>query len=219
MIKTYLKYNWWKYLIIVLVLAIDLLTKVFLVPQNQDEWVVVTIIPGVFQIYPTRNTGAGFSILSGQIWLLIAVTLLFLLLYTVFNVFYKNKSKLYRISSGLIVAGAIGNLIDRILFGYVRDFLYFELINFPVFNVADVSLTIGIALLLVYIIFFSSKKEVAIDNMSHTQIKSMVNNNKKICERENNQAILEGDDAKNRKNLNETQSQNGEDNAKDNNRR
>ena len=56
------------------------------------------------------------------------------------------------------MAGAIGNLIDRILFGYVRDFIYLKFINFPVFNIADMALTFGIILLLLYIIFYTTKK-------------------------------------------------------------
>ena len=71
---------------------------------------------------------------------------------------WKIKTSIYTISISFIVGGAIGNLIDRIFLGGVRDFLYFEFYpSFPTFNVADSFLCIGIVLMLIYIFFFSSK--------------------------------------------------------------
>ncbi len=156
-IKLYFKNYWWKLLIITFLLAVDLITKALIVPQNQETWQEVEIIKDILVIAPTRNIGAGFSILQGQTWLLITLTVLFIVAITIFDMFYKKKSKLYGISTAIIFAGAVGNLVDRIAFGYVRDFLFFKFINFPVFNVADMALTIGIALLLIYVIFYSGK--------------------------------------------------------------
>lgn len=137
------------YLIIFgLLLLADQLTKVFFTDKH------IVIINGVFSFDYTQNTGAGFSILSGKVWLLILLSVLFLIGIFIFNHFQKNKSKLYKVSLALIVSGAIGNLIDRVFLGYVRDFLSFELINFPVFNIADCCLTIGIILLCVFFVFF-----------------------------------------------------------------
>lgn len=158
-VKTYFKNSWWKLVVILLVVAVDLVSKALIVPQDESVWAEVPVIADLVVISPTRNKGAGFSSFYGQTTLLVVLTVIFLLGITTFDVLSKQKSKLYVVSSGLIIAGAIGNFVDRILFGYVRDFIYFKIINFPVFNVADISLTIGVVLMFVYIIFFSSKKD------------------------------------------------------------
>ena len=67
-------------------------------------------------------------------------------------------SVLLGIATGFIVGGCFGNLYDRLVFGYVRDFLNFEFMNFPVFNIADVSLCIGIFLIVIYFIFIMPKE-------------------------------------------------------------
>ncbi len=142
------------YLILFAVFLIfDQLTKVFFT----DKY--IPVINGVFSFTYTQNTGAGFSVLSGKVWLLILLSVLFLIGLVVFNHFQKNKSKLYKVSYVLILSGAIGNLIDRIFLGYVRDFLSFDLIHFPVFNIADSCLTIGIILLCIFFVFYDKPKD------------------------------------------------------------
>ena len=157
-LKMYIKNYWWKFLIVAFALSLDLVLKAVLVPQSQENWHEIVLIKDILTLTPTRNIGAGFSILEGQTWFLISLTILFIVALLFFNIIYSKKSKLYGISTALIMAGAIGNLIDRILFGYVRDFIYLKFINFPVFNIADMALTFGIILLLLYIIFYTTKK-------------------------------------------------------------
>ena len=147
----YFRYYWWKLVIIAVVLLADMLTKFLIVNE-------VSLIDGVLSISPTKNFGAGFSILTGHKWLLIAITFVFLFAIIIFDILFKRKSVLFGISTALIIAGGIGNLIDRLAFGYVRDFIYLEFINFPVFNVADMALTFGVVLLAVYVLFFFDKK-------------------------------------------------------------
>lgn len=151
-LKNYFKNYWWKLVIIAVVLLADMLTKFFIVNE-------ASLIDGVLAITPTKNYGAGFSILTGQTWLLISFTLVFLIGIVIFDVLFKHKSTLFGIATGLIVAGSLGNLIDRLAFGYVRDFVYLQFINFPVFNVADMALTFGVILLAIYILFFFDKKQ------------------------------------------------------------
>lgn len=135
-----------------LFLATDLILKAIFDFKN------ITLIKGVFSISYAHNTGAGFSILSNQTVFLICITLIFMVLFTVFNVVDKDKKTVWWwLSNSLIYAGAIGNLIDRIIYGYVRDFLYFELINFPVFNFADMCLTIGVVLYCINFLFVAPK--------------------------------------------------------------
>ncbi len=115
----------------------------------------ITIIDGFFWFSSTHNTGAAYGIFSGQTALLISVSIVMLILLIVYNYFNKNKSIYYSISMGLIIGGAIGNLIDRIFLGYVRDFIKLSIFNFN-FNIADACLTIGVILFAIYLIFFDN---------------------------------------------------------------
>ena len=129
------------FFIFVASLVADLITK------NIFDNKHITLIKGVFNISSAHNTGAGFSMFSDKVVFLLIVTVIFLIAFTLFNIFDKDeKTNLWWVSIALIYSGAIGNMVDRIMLGYVRDFLYFELINFPVFNIADMCLTVGVAL-------------------------------------------------------------------------
>ena len=113
------------------------------------------IIDGVFELTFVKNTGAAFGILKNQKYFFIAITVVFLIVSIV--LLYKlNLQKRY-IPFGLsiifLISGAIGNFIDRITLGYVTDMLYFKLIDFPVFNVADCYITVSVIVLMILIIF------------------------------------------------------------------
>ena len=116
---------------------------------------------GVFHLTYCENTGAAFSMFSGQRWLLLAVTLVLLvgLLYALHKNWMQNAFG--RTSLRLIISGAIGNMIDRILLGYVVDLFDFRLINFPIFNVADILLCVGVGMMVIYILFMEPKIEKA----------------------------------------------------------
>ncbi len=214
-LKSYFKNYWWKYIIIACVIVLDMVLKAILVPQDQSKWQNVDIIKNVVSITPARNIGAGFSILEGKIWFLITITIIFMIILAIFDIMYQKKSKLFGISTALVMAGAVGNLVDRILFGYVRDFISLDFINFPVFNIADMALTFGIILLVIYIIFFATKKE----NDTKSQNITEDNDNAKIA---NNTNINvngqeENIDTENTDNKieNNSQNNNGENDAKD----
>ena len=165
-IKEHFKQNWWKYVIILFVVGIDMLTKFLLVPLNSSNEVdnsraiKQSLLGEVLWLWPETNTGAGFSMLSGQTIFLIVITFLFLIALAVYDIVLKpQKSKLYNTAVALVAGGAVGNLFDRLAFGgKVRDFIYFKFINFPIFNVADMALTFGIICLIVWFIFFELKK-------------------------------------------------------------
>lgn len=99
----------------------------------------------------TTNTGAGFSILQGQTLLLIIISVIVLALI----LYYRKKEPKYEIPLVLIFAGTLGNIIDRIVLGYVRDFIDVKV--WPVFNIADISLVVG-TILLIYFSFKIKKK-------------------------------------------------------------
>ena len=115
----------------------------------------IPIINNFFWFSSTHNTGAAYGIFSGQTAMLISVSIVMLLLLILYNYFNKNKSIYYSISLGLIIGGAVGNLIDRIFLGYVRDFIKFSFFNFN-FNIADACLTVGVVLFVIYLIFFDN---------------------------------------------------------------
>ena len=115
----------------------------------------VSIIDKVLKLQYLENRGAAFGMLQGRqvlFWILTAVVAVFLIWF-----FTKvPKYKYYRpviIAISVLFSGAIGNFIDRIVNHYVIDFIYFELIDFPIFNVADTYVTISVILLLILILF------------------------------------------------------------------
>ena len=98
--------------------------------------------------------------LSDKTWLLILVSVVFIIIICVYDLIVKHKSTTYSIGVGFIVGGAIGNLVDRIFLGGVRDFIFFEFYKtFPTFNVADSFLFVGTCIVIIYAIFIYKPKE------------------------------------------------------------
>jgi len=142
------------FIIVLVILSLDQFCK-FLVTRNLTLSQSLPVIKGVFHITLVHNTGAAFGILKNQIPLFImtavlAIAMIFL------NLRCNKHKKLYSISLSLILAGALGNLIDRIFFGYVIDFLDFRI--WPVFNVADSAITIGAIMLGINLLKPAKKK-------------------------------------------------------------
>ena len=131
------------FIIVLAILSLDQLTK-FLVTKNLLYNQSVPVIKGIFLITLIHNRGAAFGILKNQISLFI-LTAIFAIVLIYLNLKENRHKKFYSISLSLILAGALGNLVDRIFLGYVIDFLDFRI--WPVFNVADSAITIGAILL------------------------------------------------------------------------
>lgn len=134
--------------IIVFVLAADILSKYIIAgdPALQN----ITVIPGFFHITYAENTGMAWSLMSGQtafLALISAAAVGGMLWY----LHTKHPDKLTSAALALMIGGAAGNLFDRLLLGYVRDFLDFYIFgyDFPIFNIADSALCIGVFLLLI----------------------------------------------------------------------
>ncbi len=146
----------------IILLLIDQISKVLIV-KLIDINSSIELIKNFFYLTYTHNTGAAFSILTGKRIFLILVALVILIV--IFNYIKKNKieSKAEKIAFSLIIGGSIGNLLDRIVRGYVIDFLDFKIFgyNFPIFNVADTFIVIGVFLLLIITL---ARKEVKHDN-------------------------------------------------------
>lgn len=116
-------------------------------------------IPGVLSFYHTRNTGAAFSMLSDRRWVFMLLSCVAIVAITVMLYFWRSRHVLFTVSLSMILGGGIGNMIDRIVNGYVTDFFRVDFVDFAVFNVADSFITVGAVLLGVYIIFFEPKVE------------------------------------------------------------
>ena len=122
----------------------------------------VDLIPGVFRLTYLENRGAAFGVLQGQQWFFYIITAVILV--AVLLVYRRmpagRKFLPLRVCAVLIVSGALGNLIDRVGQGYVVDFFYFELIHFPVFNVADIFVTVSAVLLAVLLLLYYKEEDL-----------------------------------------------------------
>ena len=132
-------------------IAADLLPKLTASKLGSRE---VVLIPGVLSLSYIENRGAAFGIMQGRQWLLIVISAVMIAAAVVFYIrrIRDIQYRYLRVLIVFLVAGALGNMIDRIMLGYVRDFIYFKLIDFPVFNVADIYVTVSAVLILIWII-------------------------------------------------------------------
>lgn len=141
------------YIILTIILiAADFYTK-YLVDSGMALSQTIPLIENVFHLTYVRNTGAAFSMLAGSRVFLIAAPIIIIAAIIVYIVRKKPQNKFLLLSFSLIIAGGTGNLVDRIRFGYVIDFFDFRLINFAVFNVADIFVCVGAALFIFLLIF------------------------------------------------------------------
>ncbi|WP_239719559.1 MULTISPECIES: signal peptidase II [unclassified Mammaliicoccus] len=146
---------------IVLLIVFDQLTK-FMIVKSLEVGESVKVISKVIYITSHRNQGAAWGILQGKMWLFYIVTVVVLV---ILFMFFKNEGygqPVMQLGLSLLIAGSIGNFIDRLFRGEVVDFIdtYIFGYNFPVFNVADAALTIGVIVLII-VILFEGKEEKA----------------------------------------------------------
>lgn len=145
----------WMLLFTLGIVAADQLSKLWIL-NHIALYDHIPAIPGLFRLTYVQNTGAAFSMLEGRQWVFLLVFLLFtgIIIYDL----WKKKlpfTTLERWCIAAIYAGGVGNLIDRLRFGYVVDMIETEFIQFPVFNVADSFITCGCILLLVHLFLFN----------------------------------------------------------------
>ncbi|WP_125766439.1 signal peptidase II [Lapidilactobacillus wuchangensis] len=115
----------------------------------------VTLIPGWLSFTNIRNTGAAWSSFEGQTWFFYLITIIALavVIPLLVKAYRKKSSYTYFTGLVLIIAGTIGNFIDRATQGYVVDMFQLDFVNFPIFNIADMALTVGVILLFIFVIF------------------------------------------------------------------
>ena len=139
----------------VIVVGVDQLTK-FLIYGTAAK----SIIGDFLWFQSTLNSGVAFSMFEGKSWLFIIISAIasIVIIYLIFSKKFLMKH-FYKICLGLILGGTIGNLIDRIIFDGVRDFIYFKFIDFAIFNIADAAIVVSVILFCLAMIIDTFKKE------------------------------------------------------------
>lgn len=143
------------YKITAIVLILDQFIK-FMINKFIDLNTKITVIPKVFSIFHVRNTGAAFSILENNTLLIIIISVIFIIVLDQYIKKEKKFNKLSILSLGMIMGGIFGNLMDRIIYHSVVDYLSF--FKFPIFNLADIGITIGAILLIISMLKDKKKK-------------------------------------------------------------
>ncbi len=143
---------------IVSILLADFFSKRWAIHHLLETGKTAEGIKGLFQFRFAWNTGVAFSFLSGMPAIVIVFTVLILTAVALFLFLPKREKLFFRLCLALIFAGGLGNLIDRILYGAVADFIEFTFISFPVFNLADVCVVTGTLLYAARMLIFDKKK-------------------------------------------------------------
>ena len=138
---------------VLLLVLLDQWTKVLAVRylMNTDG---ITLIPKVFRLYYLENRGSAFGLMQNQKVFLVFFTVIILAALTVFYRKIPDTGRMMPLKIAAVLIYAGGNFIDRMYNGYVVDFFYFELIDFPVFNVADIYVTTAAIALIILVIFY-----------------------------------------------------------------
>ena len=144
---------------VVLLLVIDQFTKYLAVVHLRPIREIV-LIEGVFSLFYHENAGMAFGLFQGGRWVFVVLTVVamgfFVYFYTSLpKTQYHNVMRFFLL---MLIGGALGNFVDRLIQGYVVDFFYFSLINFPIFNMADVFLVVSVFALAVMILFVKEPK-------------------------------------------------------------
>lgn len=146
----------------------------------------IAVIENVLYLKYAENTGVAFSMFSDNRWILIGVTSIMLIAVLAFFLSGKVTEKLEIFSLSLLLSGGVGNLIDRISLGYVIDYIDVRIINFAIFNFADICICVG-AFLLCVAVYFSDKKEKEEKLAKENALKEIDSDLEKIFGGENNE--------------------------------
>ncbi|SCT73672.1 lipoprotein signal peptidase [Staphylococcus xylosus] len=146
--------------ITIVILLLDQITK-FIVASSMRVGDSFNVIPHFLNITSHRNNGAAWGILSGKMSFFYIITIIILVVLIIFYIKEAKQHLLMQVAISLLFAGALGNFIDRVLHGEVVDFVDTNIFgyNFPIFNVADSSLTIGVLLIVIALLTDMKKEE------------------------------------------------------------
>jgi len=155
------KYNLIGLIAAVLLLILDQWTKHLAVVYLKGQR-PIALWEGVFELQYLENRGAAFGMMQGQQTVLLICTVVILILLAVLYQRLPEGKRFHplRVIGVLLVAGAVGNMIDRGLYSYVVDFFYFKLIDFPIFNIADCYVTVGAGLIVLLFLFYYKDEDL-----------------------------------------------------------
>lgn len=146
---------------LVISIGLDQWTKLLAVTHLKDQAPYV-LLDGIFELYYSENRGAAFGMLQGKqgFFFLIAIVVIAGVCWILYKMPASRRFLPLTFCLFLLVSGAIGNMIDRVTNQFVVDFLYFKLIDFPIFNVADCYVVTATCLLIVLFFFYYSEEEL-----------------------------------------------------------
>ena len=156
----------------------DQITKLIALNYLADNY-IVKLIPGILHLNLVTNYGAAFSILNNSSLLLKYISLVASLVFALMIFLNFYKTKLEQLGLAFLMAGSIGNGIDRWLYGYVIDFIDIKAINFPIFNIADIAINVAILIILLDIL---NKRKKNIYNQTNYNYKTNITINSKVDE-------------------------------------
>lgn len=133
------------------VIGLDQLTK-WLTIVHLDEWESFPLWQDVLHFTYVKNTGMAFGMLKDHRWVFMVFSAIAIVGLAIYLFRFRPESRWMQIAMAFIIGGGIGNMIDRIILGYVIDFIDFTLINFAVFNVADSFVCIGAGMMIAYLL-------------------------------------------------------------------
>lgn len=141
----------------VVLLALDQIIKYFVLADLKPVG-AVTVIPGLLEFAYVENTGAAFGLFKNFMWLVLAVTVIASVLIIVLLFRYKHHTFFSYATSALLIAGGFGNLIDRLVHGFVVDYIHVMFFDY-IFNFADCCITVGAVLFVIHVLFFTRSEE------------------------------------------------------------
>ncbi len=141
----------------VVLLALDQIIKYFVL-QDLKPIGTVTVIPGLLELAYVENTGAAFGLFKNFMWLVVGVTVIATIVIIVLLFRYKKHTFFSYTTSALLIAGGFGNLIDRMVHGFVVDYIHVLFFDY-IFNFADCCITVGAVLFVIHVLFFTRGEE------------------------------------------------------------
>ena len=176
MLKNKNKIKWMILFLLITVISIvlDQWTK-YLAIQNLQGKGAYSLLNGVLELQFFSNTGIAWSMLEGQSLFILFIGIVFLavILFFIIKLPEHKKFRLVYIFGGLLTGGAIGNMIDRFRLGYVVDFISFILIDFPIFNVADMCIVVSVILLAIMFLFVFKEEDLAFLNFKQKKYREL----------------------------------------------
>lgn len=162
------------FMIVLLLIAIDQTTKYLAVVFLKDE-PAVSLIKNVLSLHYLENKGAAFGLLQGQKWFILFIGILFLFILGLFlwKLPESRKFIIMHIVCAFMCGGAIGNMIDRIRLNYVIDFIYFSAIDFPIFNCADIFVTLSVIVAIILMLFVYKEEDLAFLNFKQKKYRDV----------------------------------------------